>query len=105
MPAPSRLGRDDYLAVILAVVFLALGVWRLVTDSALISRSNAGSRRLVAFAALRPALFPSAARSLRGGFSTPTGPADHLHLSTPTPPDRARRRPRTPGTAGTTAAV
>ena len=28
----SRLSRADYFAAILAVAFLALGVWRLVTD-------------------------------------------------------------------------
>jgi hypothetical protein len=32
MPGSSRLGREDHLAFFLAVVFLALGVWRLVTD-------------------------------------------------------------------------
>jgi hypothetical protein len=34
MPGFSRLSRADYFAVILAVAFLALGVWRLVTDDA-----------------------------------------------------------------------
>jgi hypothetical protein len=32
MPSSSRLSRADHLAFFLAVAFLALGVWRLVTD-------------------------------------------------------------------------